>query len=208
MQTVAFLAVLLFGIVLMFSMVENEKPGFATISLLATALAFYFCTGMNPFLLALQHPLLAVLVLVGYFVVGVLWSVAKWWFFVRGQAEEYYKCRQDFLFQKKLPANTVFTPELLTEFHEGTIRRANPGPAEWPFEATNYGSNRLYRLRQRPSVRANKYRILTWMMFWPWSATWTIINDPVKKLFKEIFNRIKSVYENVANNIYKDIDPL
>lgn len=204
MGLLALVSILLFGIILMFAMVENEKPGFATLSLIALAVTLSIFADVNLLAFTIHHPLQVLTGLGVYFLAGTLWSVAKWWFFVRSQAHEYYKCRADFLVQKGLPANTVFNPQLLEEFHKGTVRDSNyPGG----YSATSYGSMRLERLRKRPSVRANKSRILIWMMFWPWSATWTIINDPVKKLFKEIFNCIKSVYESVANSVYKDIDP-
>lgn len=35
---------------------------------------------------------------------------------------------------------------------------------------------------------------------------WTIINDPVRRAFKAIYNEIKVVFEKIADNIYKDVE--
>ena len=51
----------------------------------------------------------------------------------------------------------------------------------------------------------NKGMIINWMIYWPLSSFWTLINHPVKRAFKFIFKRFEKQYENMANRILKDI---
>jgi len=42
------------------------------------------------------------------------------------------------------------------------------------------------------------------MCFWPFSLVGTLLNDPVRKLFKFIYNRINGLYQKIADEILKD----
>lgn len=61
--------------------------------------------------------------------------------------------------------------------------------------------------KERFEVKENKERILNWMIYWPLSGLWTLINQPVRKLFKAIFHRIEGTYQKMSDNITKDIKP-
>lgn len=51
-------------------------------------------------------------------------------------------------------------------------------------------------------------KIIKWSSFWVWSVIWTIINDPVLKIFKWIyitcFKLYESIYNKMTNAIYID----
>lgn len=53
-----------------------------------------------------------------------------------------------------------------------------------------------------PRVDSNKSRIIGWMLYWPISAAWTILNDPLYRLFESIYNFIGSGLQKIANKIY------
>jgi len=41
-----------------------------------------------------------------------------------------------------------------------------------------------------PKVGKHKMRIYVWIAYWPWSFVWTMINDPVRKIFNRIYASI------------------
>ena len=51
----------------------------------------------------------------------------------------------------------------------------------------------------------HKSKIMHWMIYWPISGIWTLISNPIVKLFNKIFNSIKVVYQNISNKIMKDM---
>ena len=59
--------------------------------------------------------------------------------------------------------------------------------------------------RDIPKAANNKNRIITWMSYWPLSAFWTLINEPVKKLFKFIYSKIESLYEKMSDSTFSDL---
>lgn len=55
--------------------------------------------------------------------------------------------------------------------------------------------------KSRFKAKNNKGRIINWMIWWPLSGAWTIINDPVVKSFKYIFNSLESKFQAISDRI-------
>jgi len=56
-----------------------------------------------------------------------------------------------------------------------------------------------------PSVVDEKPRIMAWMIWWPLSAAWTIVDDPVRRLFQHIYHRIAGRLQAVSNRAFQDL---
>lgn len=54
------------------------------------------------------------------------------------------------------------------------------------------------------SPHNNKGRIIHWMLYWPLSALWTLIDDPVRKLFSAAFHRFEGIYQGITDQIMKN----
>ena len=55
-----------------------------------------------------------------------------------------------------------------------------------------------------PNVSDYKTRILGWMMLWPASMLWTLLNDPVRYIFEEIYSRLGGMMQAISNAAFKD----
>ena len=55
-----------------------------------------------------------------------------------------------------------------------------------------------------PNAKDEKSKIISWMTYWPFSLTWTVINDPVRKAFSFIHDRIQGSYQKMSDNMFKD----
>lgn len=55
-----------------------------------------------------------------------------------------------------------------------------------------------------PLVSDHKTRILGWMILWPASMLWTLLNDPVRYVFEEIYARIGGTMQAISNAAFKD----
>jgi len=58
-----------------------------------------------------------------------------------------------------------------------------------------------------PKANDNKGKIIFWMSYWPFSATWTLINDPITRLYRFIYRRLGAVFEKISHAMfakYKD----
>lgn len=55
-----------------------------------------------------------------------------------------------------------------------------------------------------PKASDNKGKIIAWMTYWPMSGVWTIINDPIRRIYDRIYKRIGRVYDKISDRIFKD----
>lgn len=53
---------------------------------------------------------------------------------------------------------------------------------------------------------SNKTRVLVWMSYWPLSTIWTIINDPIRKMYKHILYKLSGFYQNISDRMFKDLN--
>lgn len=67
-------------------------------------------------------------------------------------------------------------------------------------------NNSMYYASQY-QVSENKERIVNWMMYWPFSAFWTLIDEPVKKTFKALFSALEKTYQRMADRATKELQP-
>lgn len=65
---------------------------------------------------------------------------------------------------------------------------------------------RIISYYNKPDINKNKARALTWAIYWPWSMVWTLINDPIKNLFKYFFRRLQAVYQKIADKAYGEVE--
>lgn len=56
-----------------------------------------------------------------------------------------------------------------------------------------------------PKVGDYKAKIIGWMSFWPGSLVWTMINDPVRRIFETIYYRIAKFMQRISDNVFADI---
>ena len=119
-----------------------------------------------------------------YFVFGTGWGVAKWYFYLHSVKDKYIDAKEQFLANYGVKTLDELTANQLNDFK------------------TNYEVKRFNKI---PSARDKKATILMWMSYWPISAFWTIVNDPIKKAFREIYRKISTTLQNIANNVFEDV---
>jgi len=56
-----------------------------------------------------------------------------------------------------------------------------------------------------PTSRDNKWRIMSWMVYWPFSALWTVLDQPIKYAFNYIFSKIEGLFDLMSKSMYKDV---
>ena len=53
-----------------------------------------------------------------------------------------------------------------------------------------------------PNVSTHKSKIMVWMFYWPFSAVWTILDHPIKRIFVFIYGRIRSKLQEMSDKIF------
>jgi len=191
--------VVFFFIVL--ALAENEMNVFAAVSV-AIFITLFYNSGLiiwpDPWTIAEYFGL--------YFVAGSVWSIAKWWFFISERAKEFGNLKLEFI--KKVNDEINEGINELGEVLEVSIKTTIPEQLEDFFK--KFITNSLgasYRHRSESTIKelviplASDYKgkITTWILWWPTSLFWTILNDPLVKLANFIYDRFQGIYTRIAN---------
>src|SRR5205823_5639912 len=55
-------------------------------------------------------------------------------------------------------------------------------------------------IKNRKSDPTNyKSDIIAWITFWPFSLVWTLLNDPVRRLCRRIYDELQGVYQRITD---------
>ncbi|MBI4142378.1 hypothetical protein HY480_00710 [Candidatus Uhrbacteria bacterium] len=176
---------ILFGFMSLMVLVATEGSesfGLATTTVIAFFVLLAICGDFNVVTAVRRTPLTAGGVCAGYIVAGVLWSMVKWYLFLRERRDDYNERKALFLQEHQMEGAVI--PDGL----KGAWR------------------NRIGYGHSAPHVRDHKTRIVRWMVYWPWSLLWFCVNDPVRRFFRMLFNRIVGIYERIQRRVWGDAE--
>ena len=174
-------------IALLFMFVEYENGYGASFSILAFAAALQFLGKVDIIGFMYTNPMKVGLLALSYFAVGAIWGVVKWWIFCCDRLREYEEFKTEFLKENNCAGAKVVPENLRVSFKEALAKHA------W---------NRGRDLSKAPSAKENKAKIVRWMTFWWVSLVWSLINDFVKRLFQEIYNRISGFMQHISDAMF------
>jgi hypothetical protein len=186
--TLSFWALLAIEMVLLLVWIELEHAGWATFSALAAIAVLQLC-GVDILRPMAANPGLTACLVGGYFLVGTLWSVCKWYLYVREQRRLYDEFKAEWF---RANGVTYSAPGF-----EGTA---------CPAELSEAFKRAVRSRHAKPQVGDHKARIYLWIAYWPWSALWTVINDPVRKLLREIYNLIHKFLQRISDKAWADVE--
>jgi hypothetical protein len=178
------------ALVLGFIFIENENLAGLT---WATIIAFAVICLLSPIkgtlLVLASNPLLLLGAIACYILIGLLYSFLKWDRFFSKVRMKYEQMKIEWLSNKGISGETV--------------------PQDMKVVWSAYLDRYCHRteLERRAILLAfNKVRytdfkglIVSWIIWWPISATWMLINDPMRKIAEELVYRFRKVYEIIAN---------
>lgn len=171
--------------ILLLYWIDREYSGLATGSILVAGAALQWLCKIDIIGYIALNPAIVGYAVGGYFVLGTIWSVIKWWFFVKAERRRYDEFKANFLRRQGVEGLSI--PEDLRQKFKDSL------------EDLRYEN----KIEIRPQVGNHKARIYLWMAYWPWSMIWTIINDPVRRVFTEIYTQIKATLQRISDHIWK-----
>jgi energy-coupling factor transporter transmembrane protein EcfT len=196
----------------------NKREGWFFATLLSALLVALVCwkTGVHWTDLR-DHPLYTALGFVAYVGVGTLWSFGKWYFFLSKVKEKYLEIKQNFISRNNLPPSYPDISEATRDSHTEYERVKDKG--RWFIRALQ-SELHLYKdvdedslhldpaqvtAAVKPQASAHKSSITRWIMCWPLSFAWTMLNDPLRKIADSIFNHLRSVFQRMSDKMFHGI---
>jgi hypothetical protein len=166
--------------------VESESPGYAIITTIVFILLIQFCSDVS--LINWVDLNLGKFIQWGltYIGIGVLYSIFKYTMYLTDKRRKFDRAFKRF-------CNTINKPDL-------TIDNM---PDEYKYRCYNYikssiGYNAL------PSLSDSTRNIVFWMGYWPWSAIWTLLNNPIKWTFQEIKLMLSGLWKRLYSLVIGD----
>lgn len=189
--------------------IENERPGWTFI------LAIIFMVALHVFKITdipslLTNWQMLFCVFLAYLSIGVGWSMFKWFLYTHEwknfNVEAIKKARIEFLTRLKIDGDTI-PNEHLSAWEKWRKQSISTG-WESPYEILYYPSSIAAKFDTNEiAVQNNWNKILTWGLYWPVSALWTIIDNPIKKLLKFlIINVFVGIYEFFTNKAKNEVE--
>ncbi len=192
--SMSFWILVLVEFIILLALVEYEKPGLGFLSILGVGVLLKVFADVNLLYLITQFPLQTALGAAGYLFIGTVWSIFKWYFFVRNKREEYLKAKEEYENGPKEKQHSREKGADIVEFD---------APWEKCYARTRFLNSKRGIV---PLPGDHKSRILMWLAYWPWSAFWTLINDSVKKVYKFIYENITGILTRISQAAFKDIE--
>jgi hypothetical protein len=169
-------------------LLEVEHWGFATLLLVATGVGCQFLHVADIWGFITSHTVDFLLYVLAYLGTGVVWSFIKWFSFLVGFRDEFREVRDAWYSAHNLKVGDALTPEQQKDLDDSYCYKTYKGQA----------------LLYKPKAVKNKRRITCWMAYWPFSVVGTIINDPIRRLFKFLFNSFKALYQRIADHVFRN----
>lgn len=171
------------------TLVEYEEGFWATVVAIGSIVGLNYLWKLHLIDTIKANPGHTALLVLSYFVIGVFWSVAKWFFFLHKENFKYETAKAKFLQSKN--AQTL-TGELAAKLFE-ELERIN-SHAYYEKEKIN---------ATPPQALNHKATLTRWATYWPFSMVGFALNDVVRKTWTFIFELLQSTYQRIANYVFR-----
>lgn len=182
-------ALLGLGSILLLWTIDRDQWIWAGIDIAAILLMLQFFSNIQPLTWIGSHPFETAVLAVSYLAFGVAWSFGKWWFFVSAAA----RWAKEALDQKRANERE----------RRGVSATNQPQLHSYTLKDLPY--NDYYRSFP-PNAGEHKGRIIGWIVYWPASALWTLINDPVRRFLEWLFRNLRETFQNMSNSAFRNVE--
>lgn len=182
--TISFWIFTIVAFLVIIGCLEYERGDVATFVFIIAGFFLSFFNQFNIFKWIIINWQLTLLFCGIYFLAGTVWAFIKWYFYLHNQKDAYNDAKEEIFRQYNVKSLTEVSNEKLSN---------------WEFD-------QLRKLSVVPSAKGKKGTILMWMIYWPASTVWTIINDPVRKVFRIIYQKISGGFDKIAKKIFSDVE--
>ena len=192
--TVGFYIVAALFIIWGFYLMEKESLFGIVVSMILFFLFMQFLAKYNIVASVAYNPW-RLLWIPGYFAVGFGWSFIKWWLYVNKAADKFRDMKDKFLEQhgKEYDSNKIYSQQ--TSSATGCNLKE-----EWDRYIQFKGE------AKPPLAKMNKGRITSWIIYWPFSFLWSLLNDIIKKIVRQLVTTFQKVYQFISDRAFKGLE--
>jgi len=180
-----FWVLLVIDFMLLVYFVEDDSAGFAFVTVVVLFACLMFLGDFNVLSWLRENPKQFGYYLIMYIPAGIVYSIVKYLMFLTDIRRKITKTISEYLDRVK-----VEKEDDLSVAQKGELAKK-----------LNY-----HNISFSESTR----RVVFWMTYWPWSAFWTILNNPLRWLYEEVAELLKKsfkgMYTKILGNQFSKID--
>lgn len=202
--------------------------------ILMTAVLLVFGTGITDLLYWIRHnPALTAAYAVGYFIIGAVYAgmpYGKWYWFVHDVLD----CNRErkAVWLSKWEDNRDELKERIDDWERTGTSKHSPDKAKQLADEYNAWAGcggrmtaellpywRDYEKSQRfvdsfgqswaiskPLLRDHKSRITSWIVYWPPVLFWSLLNDPLRRIGRCLYNMMQGIMQHTTDAAWRDED--
>jgi hypothetical protein len=186
--------------------IESENGFGATVVFIAAFVAMTVFGTLPIITWVTENPWLTAGIVGAYlFIGGPITGVIRWFTFVHDELEKYENKKRSWLKSHNIVETDV--PEyarlewlqyISGEFSWLKITGWNGHGRDW--DPATVKVQQCY-----PRAWDYKARIVTWMMYWPWTLFWTLLDDVISRWFKIIQQKLSAFMDAISRSIFKRV---
>lgn len=174
--------------------IDDSHISGATATFLLTGVVLYLMNGASLMSYFTTNLPLLIAFIGTYIVVGCIYSYWKWGRFVLKRRETRDKLLRQFCTNEHISSEKPIPGELLYDWQKFLKDNENE---------SIYRNSKRSKSPSKPLAKEHKGKIVAWACYWPWSFLWTLLNDPVKRLFLTIFKYFQEAFQRVADRHFR-----
>jgi hypothetical protein len=181
------------GIAVILLIIAIEKESFlaCSLSIIVYMTFLQWVSNINIIGWSIDHPFKLLLYILGYFIIGILWSFVKWWFRVSERVENHLKDKAE-----------IKVNYLKKRLFEDAVTIDTPIPENLKEDWKRYQTCCNY-IPERASEHKNL--IATWITYWPFSLLWSLLHDFIKQVMKKIVTMLQGIYDGITRRIERNL---
>lgn len=185
------------AIVTMISL-EVEEEGWATTAVSIALALLLWNYGHDLWSFVKEDYGTTLLFVLGYLVVGVVWSFLKWNEFVKRKVSIYKKVRAELIVKRPdFDENSNKSVEMLCQ------KLRENGISVWSHDVKTMAE---LKLKIMPIGSENKASIIAWISYWPLSLLATLLNNPFRRLFEYVYSLVATAYDKISQKHFKSLN--
>jgi hypothetical protein len=185
--------------IIMGVLIETERTGW--VGTITTALIIFFVYSFkDPILNFISfNPLTFTGYVVGYLAIGIAWSIIKWRVYVSDKMKTFKALRDKYTQINGTPdSNWKRYIEFLNSYKNSITFNDSD---YFTFDPTDTKEDVVGKILPQPAL--HKALIISWISHWVISVVATFLNNPFRRFFEFLFDRLSGIFNGITVSIGK-----
>lgn len=189
----------LYGLIGIFSLLalvsmQYERPGLCTVVVAVALAVLQYYSPLQPISFIIHRPIDAAMIAGAYFAAGSIWILIKWFSHVYKIRDRFHEVKDQIIKGMKSDFGT-FPNDYFNQDGSLTLNGSQLLHVR--------GATRIHERELPPQVSHHKAEIYMWWLCWPLSLIWTMLSDPIIRLWNFVYNLFGNMMQTISDNAFR-----